>query len=158
MANLNKRSDGALVFECTDANVAGGLMCIPSTTATTITGVLGGYKVAGDAAVNAIGVSLSDAVTAANFASLSSFVSSDPGLYANTNVSVPGITSTVDDAGFYVLQATAVAIAAGIKICCAASGAVRAWVSGTDPVSSIIGRTAAAVSSAGGPVLCKLDT
>lgn len=154
MPTLNKRNEGDITYEVVDANLKGGVLVIPSTTATSDPS-LQGVKVATDAAVNVVGILGTDCVTAANQAAAQSFTGSDPGDYAFTDVSVPGPTSVVYDHGFFPMTYTAVAVAYGIKLCAAASGAVRAWVSGTDPASSIIGWCAqpGGVGSGGGVAL-----
>ncbi len=155
MAAITKVSSGdAQTYEAVDANLAGGVLVIPSTTAT-VSG-LQGIKVATDAAVNVLGVSLRSAVTAANQAAAQ--VGTDQG-YPLLDVSVPDATLVVESHGVYPVTYTAVAVAYGTKLCAAANGAVRAWVSGTDPASAVIGWCAnpGGVSSAGGVALARID-
>lgn len=139
-----------LSYEAVDANLASGVMCIPSTTATT-TG-LQGVKVAGDAAVNALGVSANGAVTAANQAAAQNTTDGNPEAFPVLSLGVDDVLVTLYDHAVCWVTYTAAAVAYGARLCCAASGAVRAWVSGTDPASAIIGFCAnpGGVSSAGG--------
>lgn len=153
IAKVNKGDD--LTYEAVDANLAAGVIVIPSTTATE--SGLQGIKVATDAAVNPLGVSSRSAVTAANQAA--DAVGNESYGYPFADVSVPQPTLAVYSHGVFPVTYTAAAVAYGTKLCAAAAGAVRAWVSGTDPASSIVGWCAqvGGVSSAGGVALARID-
>lgn len=156
MAAITRVSSGdAVTYEAVDANLAAGVLVIPSTTAPHNAG-LQGVKVATDAAVNVLGVSLRSAVTYANQAAAVN--GTDQG-YPLLDVSVPYETVTVESHGVYPVTYTAVAVAFGTKLCAAANGAVRAWVSGTDPASAVIGYCAqpGGVSSSGGVALARIN-
>lgn len=61
---------------------------------------------------------------------------------------VSGDTITVCRVGIRRLTNTsAAAITLGLPLCAGAAGAVRAWVAGTDPVASYIGRAWSAASA-----------
>lgn len=143
------------VYEAVDADLAAGVLVIPSTTATQ--SGLQGIKAATDAAVNVLGVSSRSAVTAANQAADEEGTNSFSFPFAD--VSVPQPTLTVYSHAIVPLTYTAVAVAYGVKLCAAASGHVRAWVSGTDPASAIIGWCAqpGGVSGAGGVALVRVN-
>lgn len=156
MAAITRVASGdAQTYEAVDANLAAGVLVIPSTTATH--SGLQGVKVATDAAVNVLGVSLRSAVTFANQAAAQSGSSGSDG-YPFVNTAVPDATLTVESHGIYPLVYTAVAVAFGAPICAAAAGAVRAWVSGTDSAASKVGYCAnpGGVSSAGGVALARI--
>lgn len=152
--SIQRRSSGREdVYEVVDANLAAGLLVIPSTTATS-TG-LQGVKVATDSATTVLGATAKATITAANQAAAST-----PTLdgYPGVDASVPLATTTVFSDGVVPLTYTAVAVAYGVRLCAAASGAVRAWVSGTDHADAIIGWCAqvGGVGSGGGVALVKL--
>lgn len=134
------------VYEAVDANLAAGVLVIPSTTAT-VSG-LQGIKVAGDAAVNVLGVSAKSCVTEANQAA--DAVGDEGYGYPFVDVSVPTARTTVWKQCVVPVTFTAAAVAFGVKLCAAANGAVRAWVSGTDPADSIVGESRCVMSAAGG--------
>lgn len=149
MPSINRVQEADVVYEAITANVRGGRMVIPNATATT-TGAQGATE-AGDAALNSIGVAYKDAVTVANRAAQENTTTSAPGSFPVTDFTVPDCTFTAGRSGYYPVVFTAVAVAYGVKLACAASGAVRAWVSG-DTAAAIIGECAqkGGVSSAGG--------
>jgi hypothetical protein len=151
MAGVVRRKTGAQVLECVDANLAGGTVVIPSTTATTQPGTQG-MKAATDAAQNVLGVCINDCVTAANQAALQYPTGPAPMSAVSIDLTIPDVTSTVEDNGEFDVQYTAAAVAYGAKLCAAAGGKVRAWVSGTDSPAAIIGHCTqvGGVSSAGG--------
>lgn len=157
MSGLVKNNVEDITYEAVDANLVGGNLVIPSTTAT-VSG-LQGMKVAGSAAVNVLGAVNKDCVTEANRAALETGSGPAPGNFPFVDASVPGATAAVYQRGFFKLVYTAVAVAYGVKLCAAANGQVRAWVSGTDAVDSIIGWCAqpGGVSSAGGTGLVFLN-
>lgn len=150
MVSINRIQEADVVYEAITANVVGGLMVIPNTTATT-TGAQGATN-AGDAAINCLGVAYKDAVTVANRAAQENGTTGAPGSFPLADFTVPDCTFTAGRQGYYPVVYTAVAVAYGTKLCCAAAGKVRAWVTGTDAVASIIGECAqkGGVSSAGG--------
>lgn len=157
MGSINKSQVGDdLTFEAVDANLAAGVLVIPSTTATH--SGLQGIKVATDAAVNVLGVSARSAVTFANQAAAQAGASGADG-YPFVDPAIPDATLTVYSRGIVPILFTAVAVAYGIKLCAAASGSVRAWVAGTDVPSAIIGHCAnpGGVSSAGVVGLVRLN-
>lgn len=149
MANsINPRVDGdALTYEAVDANLAAGLLVIPSTTATE--SGLQGIKAGTDAAKTVLGVSARSAVTAANRAAQETGNETDG--YPFADVSIPNATLTVYRRKVVPVTYTAVAVGFGAKLAAAAAGAVRAWVSG-DGADAIIGecRVVGGISSAGG--------
>ncbi len=151
--SLTKRSTGDLVYEAVDANLASGVMVIPSTTAT-VSG-LQGIKVAGDAAKNPLGASATAAVTEANRAAAEQ--TTDAQGWSVTSLAVPNATVTVYNDFVGLLTYTAVAVPFGAKLACAAAGAVRAWVTG-DGADALIGFCAqpGGVSSAGGLNLARI--
>lgn len=154
--SINKQSSGDdIVYEAVDANLNAGVVVIPSTTAT-VSG-LQGIKVAGDAAVNVLGVSAKSCVTEANQAA--DAVGTEGYGYPFVDASVPTARTTVWNHAVVPVTYTAVAVAYGTRLCAAASGAVRAWVSGTDPADSIIGWCAqpGGVSASGGVALARID-
>lgn len=142
------------VYEAVDANLAAGVLVIPSTTAT-FSG-LQGVAVAGATALNVLGVSSRSAVTHANQAAALVGTGSDGYPFADT--AIPDSTLTVYSRGLVPLTFTTVAVAYGVRLKAAAGGAVAAWVSGTDSAAAIIGYCAqpGGVSSAGGTGLVKL--
>ena len=99
----------------------------PSFTVTLTATVTGGQlvtwagAVAGDASTNVAGVAAQDGVS--------------------------GDKITVWGNGHFDKLAASGSIAQGDGLCAAASGAVRTWVTGTDPVNSRIGRARAAAAS-----------
>ena len=156
MSAITKVSHGDdQTYEAVDADLAAGVLVIPSTTATS--SGLQGIKVATDAAVNVLGVSAKSCVTAANQAADS--VGNEGYGYPFVDASVPTALTAVYSHAIVPLTYTAAAVAYGAKLCAAASGHVRAWVSGTDPASSIIGYCAqpGGVSSAGGVALVRVN-
>lgn len=156
MAAINRVTSGDFeTYEAVDANLASGVLVIPSTTATH--SGLQGVKVATDAAVNVLGVSMRSAVTFANQAAAEVGSGSDG--YPFVDVAIPDATLAVEGKGVFPLNYTAAAVAYGVPLCAAAAGAVRAWVSGSDPASAIVGtcRQPGGVSSAGGVALVKLN-
>lgn len=156
MSAINKVSSGDdLTYEAVDANLAAGVLVIPSTTAT-VSG-LQGIKVATDAAVNVLGVSAKSCVTEANQAAAAA--GNESYGYPFVDVSVPTSRTAVWSHGVMPVTYTAVAVAYGARLCAAANGEVRAWVSGTDPADSVIGWCAqpGGVSAAGGVALARID-
>lgn len=150
MSGLVKNNIEDLTYEAVDANLVGGNLVIPSTTAT-VSGRQG-IKVATDAALTVLGAVAKDCVTEANRAALETGSGPAPGNFPFVDASVPGATAAVYNRGVYKLQYTAVAVAYGVKLCAAAAGKVRAWVSGTDSPAAIIGWCAepGGVASGGG--------
>lgn len=156
MAAIAKVSRGDdLTYESVTNNLAAGVLVIPSNAAT-VSG-LQGIVVATDAAVNVLGVSANSTVTEANqVADEEGNMTSDG--YPFVDVSVPVSRTVVYSHGVFPVTYTAVAVAYGVKLCAAANGAVRAWVSGTDSPASIVGWCAqvGGVSSAGGVALAHI--
>lgn len=146
MAAITPRTSGdADVYEAVDANLAAGVLVIPSTTATE--SGLQGVKVATAGRNDVLGVSARSAVTAANRAAAE--IGTDQG-YPLTDASVPNATLTVYRRKVVPVTFTAVAVAYGVKLKSAAAGAVAAWVGGTDNADLIIGESRSVISSAGG--------
>lgn len=146
MAAITPRTSGdADVYEAVDANLAAGVLVIPSTTATESS--LQGVKVATAGATNVLGVSSKSAVTAANRAAAET--GTDQG-YPLTDASVPNATLVVYRRKVVPVTYTAVAVAFGVKLKAAAAGAVAAWVSGTDAADLIVGESRSVMSGAGG--------
>lgn len=105
-------------------------------------------KAATDASVKVLGVALKDTLVG----TISGDATTDTYGFPILDVSVPERTTTVERGGVYPVTYTAAAVLFGVKLCTAANGKVRAWVSGTDTPASIIGECAepAGVSSSGG--------
>lgn len=149
MSGINKVSHGHdQVFEAV-AVVNGGQLVVPTTGATN-PGVQG-VTVAGDAAVNVVGVAARRAEPVAN----QNLTGTDPDGFPVTYPNPVNELTAVYRQAIVPVTYTAVAVSYGTKLCAAASGAVRAWVSGTDPASAIVGECAqpGGVSSAGGTAL-----
>lgn len=159
MPAIVKRFAGDLdiTYEAVDANLNGGEVVIPSTTATTDTS-LQGVKVAGDAALNVLGVASKPCVTNANQAAANSGTGAAPGSYPFADAGVPSAQLAVYNNVVCLVTYTAVAVPYGAKLAAAAAGAVRAWVTG-DGAAAIIGWCAqpGGVSSAGGQALARID-
>lgn len=156
MPGVVKRNIADVVYEAVDANIVGGQLCVPSTTAT-VSGDQG-VATAGAVALNVLGVASKDAVTEANKLALTQGTGPAPGLYPFADASVPSATLTLYNNCFCLVTYTAVAVAYGTKLKTAANGAVAAWVSGTDSPAAIIGFCAqpGGVSSAGGTALARI--
>lgn len=141
MAGVPKIRGGDVdrTYEAVDANVAGGQLVIPSTTATE-SGEPGATP-AGAAATNVLGVAATDAVTAANRAALVSSSGGGPGAYPYTDTSVPPATFTAYnhcETKVQYLAGTAVPFNSPLKA--AASGQVTLFVVGTDAFEKYVGR------------------
>jgi hypothetical protein len=144
MAGNNVIETGdAHVYEAT-AVVDGGMLVVPSGTATN-PGMQGIAK-AGDAAVNVLGVAARRAEPLAS----QSLSTTDADGYPVTYPNPVNELTTVYKHRVVRVTYTAVAVAFGVKLCAAANGQVRAWVSGTDPASAIVGESRDAVPSSGG--------
>lgn len=120
--------------------VLGGKIVIPSTNAAVSDPSLIGFGLATDAAVNVIGVTGQDTVPLANRAALENGTASWDSGVPTFDASVPGATTVIyDDAEGQVTYTGACGQDAAI---CASSttGAVRAWVQGTDVPAARIGR------------------
>jgi hypothetical protein len=148
MSAINKVAKGQdQVYEAVDANLAAGVVVVPSTTPT-VSG-LQGIKAAGDAAKNSLGVSARSCITEANRAAMET---GDTGYgYPFVDASVPNATTAVYKAAVVPVTFTAAAVAFGVKLAAAANGAVRAWAS-ADGADAIIGecRVVGGMSAAGG--------
>ena len=138
---------GPITYEAT-SNLTGGQVVIPSGVATQDPS-LQGVQPAGDAALNVVGVANKDAVAVANQAGFAQGTTGYPGSFPVLDASVPSATVACPHDAVKVTYAGACAY--GAKICSAANGAVRAWVSGTDSPAAVIGRCAqpGGVASAG---------
>jgi hypothetical protein len=151
MAGWNARlqDDGPVTYEAVGAgNITGGQLVIPSTANPTSDPSLGGCDVAGDAAVNVLGVAYKDAVPVHNRAAFETATTGYPGGFNVVDVSVPDATVVAanDVVGKFTFTT---ACALGDPICAAsnaaagttvgAAGKVRKWVSGTDSPAAIIG-------------------
>ena len=149
-------NDLDITYEAVDANLNGGELVIPSTTATTDPS-LQGIKVAGDAALNVLGVVSKPCVTNANQAAAQQGTGAAPGSYPFADAGVPSATATVYNNVVCQVTYTAVAVPYGARLAAAAGGAVRAWVAG-DGAAAIVGWCAqpGGVSSAGGLALARI--
>lgn len=149
------RTTGELVYEAVDANLNSGVLVIPSTTATSDP-TLQGVKVATDAAKNVLGFSSHNAVTAANLAALESGTDAFGNNFINASIASSKVT--VYERGVGKLTYTAAAVAYGAKLCAAANGAVRAWLT-ADGADAMVGWCCqpGGVSSAGGVFLAFID-
>lgn len=146
MAGINKVVTGdADVYEAV-AVVDGGKLVVPAAGAT-LPGKQG-ITTAGDAATNVLGVAARRAEPVASQNLTSTDADGYPVVYPNP---VSELTTVYKNAVVNVTY-TAVAVAFGVKLAAAASGNVRAWVSGTDPAHAIIGecRVVGGMSGAGG--------
>ena len=153
MSGFNKVSHGDdQTYEAVDAALAGGVLVIPSTTATVNAG-LQGVKVATAGALNVLGVSARSALPVAN--QTTSGTDSDGFPIVSPNQVSELLT--VYSKGVFNLTFTAVAVAHGTRLKAAAGGAVAAFVHGTDDPSMVIGYCVqpGGVSSAGGLGLVK---
>lgn len=157
MASVVKRTDGTdQMYEAVDANLVGGVLVIPSVTATE--SGLQGVAVAGAGALNCLGVASKDCVTAANRVALTSGTGPAPGNYPVADATVPTATLAVYNQAILLVTYTAVAVAYGVRLKAAAGGAVAAWVSGTDSAAAVVGWCAqpGGVSAAGGVKLARI--
>lgn len=137
-------------FEAITAILLGGTLVVPSGT----TGATGLQTIvaAGAGAHNCIGVAQSDAVPASLQAANTSGTSAWDAGYPAIDASVPTSQVAVYTDCIVPVTYTAVAVAFGAKLKCAAAGAVAAWVSGTDAADLIIGSCAQPGGTAGGVV------
>lgn len=133
--------------------VLGGQLVIPQTGATT--SGCEGCQPAGAGAANCVGVASSDGVPTSAQAGYVTGTSAYDAGYPLIDTSVPDPTVAIYNDVIIPVTYTAVAVAYGASLKCAASGAVAAWVSGTDAANLIIGRCMqpGGVSSAGGVAL-----
>jgi len=157
--SINRRQVGAIVYEAVDANVQGGMVVMPSTTATAQSNLQGATPASANA-INALGVAVQDAVTLANRAALESTTGPAPLSAFVTDASVPGSTFTVEnDAVVPTVYASGTAVAYGDKIKCAANGTVTKHVSGTDAPERCIGWCAqpGGVGTGGGTALSRIN-
>jgi hypothetical protein len=156
MSGIRRVKVGALVYEATDTNIAGGTLVIPSTTAATLPGKQG-MQIAGDAAIDCLGICINDVVTAANQEALQYPTGPAPMSAQGMDLTVPDVTSTVENDGVFPAVYTAVAVAYGRPLACAAGGKVREWVAG-DGAAANIGWCAqvGGMSAAGGIGLARI--
>lgn len=133
------------VYEAVDV-VDGGQLVVPKTGATNPGKQ--GITPAGDAALLVLGVAARRAEPVAS----QNLVSTDGDGYPVTYPNPVNELTTVYKHCKVKVQYTAAAVGFGVKLCAAANGKVRAWVSGTDNVASIIGecRVVGGMSAAGG--------
>lgn len=146
MAGVPKtRKGNEDVYEAV-AVVREGRFVIPAAGATN-PGVQG-ITEAGDAAINSVGISSRRAEPLANQNLTSTDADGYPAVYPNP---VNELVTCYKEAVIKVTY-TAAAVGFGTKLCVAAGGTVRAWVTGVDPVTSIIGecRVVGGISAAGG--------
>lgn len=120
-----------------NAPILGGVLVVPSTTATTDPS-LQGYSVSGDAAVNVMGVTAQDAVPVSVQATYENGNAPYDASYPFIDVSVPGPTSAIYNDVVGKLNYTTAA-AYGDKLCSAAAGGVRKWLTATDDPAAIVG-------------------
>lgn len=147
---FSSKAGNLQTFEAITAIILGGQLMVPS--GTTGASGLQTVIVAGLGATNCVGAAQSDAVPAslqsANVTGSSAWDSGYPQI--DTSVADPTVVAYQDCV--VPLTYTAVAVAFGAKLKCAASGAVAAWVSGTDAANLIIGSCAQPGGTAGGVV------
>jgi hypothetical protein len=146
MAGANKvRTGDADVYEAVDV-VNGGQLVVPKAGATNAN--VQGVTPAGDAAVNVLGVAARRAEPVADQNLSSTDGDGYPVVYPNT---VNELTTVYKHAVVSVTY-TAAAVGFGVKLAAAASGNVRAFVAGTDPVDSVVGecRVVGGMGSGGG--------
>jgi hypothetical protein len=136
---INKISRGDdEVYEAIVATLQPGVLIVPSNAVATTDSSLQGVVVAGDAALNCIGVSSHLAVPNALQLAMQSGtdpVDGYPFVYSDG----PGYEVTAYSHAILPMTYTASAVAFGAKLCAAVNGAVRAWVSGTDSPAAIVG-------------------
>lgn len=116
------------------SNIAGGQMVIPQTGATA-SGCQGAQP-AGAGALNCVGIAQSDALTAATVASDTTGTTAYDSGYPLIDASVPDTTTAVYTDVVIVVSYTAAA-AYGVRLKCAAAGAVTPFVEGTDTAPSL---------------------
>lgn len=146
MASANRvRSGDADTYEATEV-IEGGLLVVPASGAT-ISGVQG-MAIAGDAAVNVLGVTSQRAEPAAN----QNLTGTDSDGYPITFPNTVDELATVYKHAVVSVTYTAAAVGFGAKLAAAAGGAVRAFVAGTDPSDSVVGecRVIGGMGSGGG--------
>lgn len=152
---IQRRSNGEDdVYEVVDANLAAGVVVIPSTTPTSDPS-LQGIAAAGDKALNVLGVTQKFCVTAANQAAAAAGTDADS--FPFVNAAIPTAQTAVFSHGIVPVTYAAGAVAFGVRLCSAVNGTVRAWVSGSDAEESVIAYCAQPGGTAGGGVaLAKL--
>lgn len=160
MSGVIKRITGgdlAQVYEAVDANLSAAKLVVSSTTHGEFWPNLQGIKVAGNTALDVLGVSAKDAVTAANRPALESSTSTDPTASNILTIGIPSSEVTVYNDCIALLTYTAVAVPYGAKLAAAAAGAVRAWVAG-DGAAAIVGWCAqpGGVGAGGGLALARI--
>lgn len=146
MSGANKvRTGDADVYEAV-AVVNGGQLVVPATGATNAS--VQGITVAGDAAVNVLGVAARLAEPVANQDLSGTDSDGYPVVYPNP---VNELTTVYKHAVVAVTY-TAAAVGFGAKLAAAAGGKVRAFVAGTDPVDAMVGecRVVGGMGSGGG--------
>ena len=154
MAGINKVSHGDdEVYEAMTAAIQGGNLVVPAAGATN-PGIQGA-AVAGDAAINVIGVAAREALPV----SLQTTTGTDGDGYPYVAPNQVNELFTVYSHAVVPVVYTAAAVAFGAALCTAAGGKVRAWVSGTDRADTIVGfcRVVGGMSSAGGVGLMKVE-
>lgn len=138
MGTFNARRQGSqptTVEALGSSVILGSKLVIPQTGATSDPS-LQGVIVAGDAALNCLGVLEHDVVPVSIRASFEQSTAGFDAAYVVTDASVPGATSAVYHDAEGLLTYTA-ATAYGAKLACAAAGAVRPWVSGDGPAAQV---------------------
>jgi hypothetical protein len=146
MAGIVQVSSGdADVYEAT-TTVDGGMLVVPGGSATNPG--LQGIAPAGAGATNCLGVALRRAVPVGS--QTTTGTTSDGYPFAAPNA-INELTTVVKATKVPVVY-TAVAVAFGVKLKCAANGQVAAWVSGTDAANLIVGecRVVGGMGSGGG--------
>lgn len=133
MAGVTKvRTGEDDVYEATEV-IEGGQLVVPATGATNPGKQ--GAAVAGDAAVNVLGVASRRAEPVADQDLESTDGDGYPVVYPNSVNEL----FTVYKQAVVPVQYTAAAAGYGVKLAAAAAGKVRAYVAGTDPVDSVVG-------------------
>ena len=138
MGSVNRVQVGDVVYEAVDANVKGGMVVIPSATAT-ISGAQGA-KPAGAGATDVLGVAEKDAVTEANLDALTSSTGPAPSNNFITDATVPTATFTAyNDCITWGIYKAGTAVTYRQPLKAAANGEVTLFVEGTDPEGQRIG-------------------
>lgn len=157
MGSFNARymDDDPITYEnVSGAVVLGGKLAAPNATATSDP-TLQGFAVAGDAALNCLGVTQQDTVPVSLRAGFEQGSSAFDAAYTQTDISVPGATTAIynDVVGYLTYTA---ACANGALLACAAAGAVRPWVSGDGPAAIVGSCTQPGGVSAAGVALGRI--
>jgi hypothetical protein len=140
MGTFNARwhDDDPLVYEnVTGAVILGGKLAVPNT-GTTFDPTVQGFGVAGDAALNVLGVTEHDTVPRSLRAATENGTTSYDAGYPTYDASVPDATTTVyNDVVGYLTYTTAAAN--GDKLCAAVGGGVRKALTADITAGAVVG-------------------